>query len=121
MFRRRRAPVAAHARPGIDEEGPRDGDALLLPSAQAHAPLANQRRLPIGKGLDEVRRRWKITMDKIRTFTLPSSAAPDTYSATSCAMSCAASSTCSVLHVPPNGRPCAPNAKARCLDEPVCQ
>ena len=43
MFRRRRAPVAAHARPGIDEEGPRDGDALLLPSAQAHAPLANQR------------------------------------------------------------------------------
>jgi len=39
--------------PGVDKEGPRDGDALLLPSAQAHAPLANQRRVPIGEGLDE--------------------------------------------------------------------
>ena len=37
---------------GVDVEGPRDGGALLLPSDQAHAPLANQRRVPIGKGLD---------------------------------------------------------------------
>ena len=37
--------------PGVDEEGPRDGDAMLLPSALA---------LPIGEGLDEpVCRRWR--------------------------------------------------------------
>ena len=52
--------------PGVDEEGPRDGDALLLPSAQAHVPLANQRRLLISEGLDEqVRHRWKMTIGKI--------------------------------------------------------
>ena len=39
--------------PGVDEEVPYNGDALLLPSAQAHVPLANKRRVPIGEGLDE--------------------------------------------------------------------
>jgi len=86
--------------PGVDGEVPRDGGALLLPSAQVYAPLANQRRVPIGEGLDEPAcRRWKMTMDKIRTFTFPSSAAPETPSATSCATLCAmsfiASFTCS--------------------------
>jgi len=49
----------------------------------------------VGRGF----RLWKMTMEKISTFTLPSSAAPDTPSATSCttscAISCAASFTCS--------------------------
>ena len=44
------------------------------------------------QGLNEpVRRRWKMTMGKISTFKLPSSAAPEMSSATSCAMSCAMS------------------------------
>ena len=74
--------------PAVDKEGPRDGDALLLPSAQAHALLATKRRVPIGQGLDgPIGRRWKMTMDKISTFTPPSSAAPDTSCATSCATS----------------------------------
>ena len=34
-----------YTHPGVDE------DALLLPSVQAHAPLANQHRLPIWEGL----------------------------------------------------------------------
>ena len=38
---------------------------------------------------------WKMAMDKISTFTLPSSAAPDTSSATSCA----ASFTCPLISV----------------------
>jgi len=37
------------------------------------------------------RRLWKMTMGKINTFKLPSSAAPDTSPATSCAAYCAMS------------------------------
>ena len=39
----------------------------------------------VGRGF----RRWKITMGKIKTFTPPSSAAPDMSCAKSCATSCA--------------------------------
>ena len=53
---RRRAPVAAHARTRGDEEGPRE----------------------------PVCRHWKITMDKINTFTLPSCAASFTCSTFTC-------------------------------------
>jgi len=75
-----------------------------------HAPLANQRRVAIGEGLDEpVRRRWKMEMGKISTFTLPSSAVPDMSSATSCA----ASFTCPSLTCRSKGKPRA-KARGRC-------
>ena len=60
----------------------------FYPSAQANAPLANQRCVPIGEGPDKpVCHRLKMMMEKISTFSLPSSTAPDTSSATSCATS----------------------------------
>ena len=37
----------------VHEEGARDGDALLLAAAQPHAPLADERLVTLGKGLDE--------------------------------------------------------------------
>ena len=74
-----------------------------------------RRHACVGRGF----RRWKMTIDKLNTFTLPSSAAPDTSSATSCAMSCAmscaASFKCSSFTCRPSAdlAPPTPNAKAR--------